>query len=63
MQCTSSDVPTNAYSECSVFPVTAFDDGHFAAKKRARAVENLVRVAMVATGMGMAYALVRMAVS
>ncbi len=44
------DIPTNAYGERPFFPVSAFDDGHFAAEEGAGAVEVLVGVAMVAAG-------------
>lgn len=52
------DIPTNAYSECSVLPVPAFDNGHFAAEKGAWPVKDLVAMAMVAARVGVTVAVV-----
>jgi hypothetical protein len=42
-----TSIPSNADSESPVLPVAALDDWHFAAYEAPRAVQDLVRVAMV----------------
>lgn len=39
-------IPTNAHGECSLFPVSTFDDGHLTVGEGAWAIQDLVRVAM-----------------
>jgi hypothetical protein len=48
------DIPTNTDGECSLVPITAFDDGHFAAEEGAGTIVDLVGVAMVTTGVAVA---------
>jgi threonine dehydrogenase-like Zn-dependent dehydrogenase len=44
------DIPTNAYGECSFFPIPPLDYGHLSVQVRARSVKDLVRVAVVCCG-------------
>jgi hypothetical protein len=48
--CGKRDIPTNAYGESALLPISAFDDGHLPAKEGARAIEDFVAMAMVAAG-------------
>lgn len=59
----NGDLPTNAYGERSISPVSVFDDGHLTAEERARTVEDLVRMAMIAAGVRMACVFVRVRVA
>ena len=51
-------LPADAYGEGAFTPVAAFADGHFPADITARTVEDFVRVAMVASDVGMRNAIV-----
>ena len=51
-------VPTNAYGECSLLEVAAFDNGHFSAQEGAGPVEDFVSVSMVSAWVGVGGAIV-----
>lgn len=48
----TSDIPTDAYCKGAVSKVAALDDGHLAAEEGSWAIQNLVRVAMIDSIMG-----------
>ena len=52
VRCSAGSVPTDAHGEGAVAPVAAFDQRHLAAHVRARAVEDVVRVAVLGGGEG-----------